>query len=73
MDATKLRQIDIAHNTKVLGLLKPGQTYKTWCYAAQKWATVFCTVEGFSVKIGRKAETMTLSAAVDAIVTAHQG
>lgn len=73
MNAAKLRQLDTAHNTKILSLLNPGQTYKTWCYAAQKYATVARTADGFSVKLGRKAETMTLERAVKAIVTAHQG
>lgn len=73
MDAAKLRQLDTDHNAKVLGLLNPGQTYKTWCYVAQKYATVFRTAEGFSVKIVGKAQTMTLDAAVEAIVNAHQG
>jgi hypothetical protein len=73
MDATKLRQLDTDHNAKVLGLLNPGQTYKTWCYVAQKYATVIRIAEGFSVKIVGKAQTMTLDAAVEAIVNAHQG
>lgn len=73
MTTAKLRQLDIAHNTTLLGLLKPGQTYRTWCYAVQKYATVQKTAEGFSVQIGRSAETMTLERAVEAIVAAHQG
>lgn len=73
IDANRLRQMDTDHNTKILGLMKPGQTYKTWCYAAQKYATVFCMVEGFSVRIGRKAETLPLAAAVESIVAAHHG
>ena len=75
INAKKLYDIDIAHNEKILRLLRDGQEYRTFCHAHNGWATVSKSGEQFSVKLPkvRQTQVMDLASTVRAIVVAHHG
>lgn len=75
LDPKIVRQRDIAYIAATLTGLQDGQECQHWCYEANGWAKITRVGAALVVKLPkvRKAAVMELTAAVEAIVTAHQG